>query len=208
MEPSWILDLRDHVFEFILDARPYVDELEQIAERSGLDVATVSGGGRTPERVDGRRVFLSYTRADAPRVERLETDLHGHGIPTWRDIRDVHPGDRWRTELRRAIRDGGAFVLCCSAQLQRRNLSTVYEELNLAAQESGYRRPDRPYLIPVRLDECAVPSVGLPGGGLLDDEVHHVDLFEHWESGVRCLAVTLRAVLGDDGGDDGGGQTA
>jgi hypothetical protein len=37
---------------------------------------------------------------------------------------------------------------------------------------------DQIYLIPVRLEECPVPS-------LISREIHYVDLFPDWEAGLR-----------------------
>jgi len=46
---------------------------------------------------------LSYIREDKASVDQLQQVLEAAGIPIWRDIRDLQPGQDWKLSIRRAI---------------------------------------------------------------------------------------------------------
>jgi hypothetical protein len=57
------------------------------------------------------------------------------------------------------------------------------------ALDCARRRPlDQTFLIPVRLEECAVPRH-------ISNHVHYVDLFPDWHKGVRRIARALRKAV-------------
>jgi tetratricopeptide (TPR) repeat protein len=141
--------------------------------------------------------FISYVREDGSRVDRLQRVLERSGIPVWRDTRDLWPGQDWRLEIRRAIvGDGLAFVACFSEHSEARVRSYQYEELRLAVDELRQRRPDLPWLIPVRFSECRLPEFDLGGGRTLDS-LQRLDLFgERWDEQGERLVGAIRWVLG------------
>lgn len=48
-------------------------------------------------------VFISYASDTKPLAEELTKELESQGIEPWVDFKDLHPGQRWREELDRAI---------------------------------------------------------------------------------------------------------
>src|SRR5579871_6723128 len=48
-------------------------------------------------------VFISYSSDTKRRAEELTSALEGQGIEPWVDFKDLHPGQRWKDELERAI---------------------------------------------------------------------------------------------------------
>jgi TIR domain len=48
-------------------------------------------------------VFISYAWDTKPLAEELTKELESQGIEPWVDFKDLHPGQRWREELERAI---------------------------------------------------------------------------------------------------------
>jgi hypothetical protein len=48
-------------------------------------------------------VFLSYNKEDRPEVLPLADELKRRGIHVWLDVWELRPGERWQTELERAI---------------------------------------------------------------------------------------------------------
>ncbi len=58
----------------------------------------------------GKHVFVSYVREDSDRVDRVCEVLEAAGIPYWRDINRLEPGDAWKKRIRNAIKEGAALT--------------------------------------------------------------------------------------------------
>ena len=140
--------------------------------------------------------FISYVREDSSRVDQLQRTLEAAGIPVWRDIASLWPGEDWRVNIRRAIVDDAlAFIVCFSHRSLGRDKSYQNEELVLAIEQLRLRRPDVPWLIPVRFDECAIPDRHLGGGRTLAS-IQSADLFgDHIAEGTARLVAAVRRIL-------------
>jgi TIR domain/DnaJ C terminal domain len=143
------------------------------------------------------RVFISYMREDAERVDRLQRLLETEEITVWRDTSDLWPGQDWRIEIRQAIESGLAFIACFSEHTERRDISYQNEELVLAVELMRRRPPGKVWLLPVRFADCKVPPFDLGASRTLDS-LQRVDLFNGaaWEPAVRRLATAVRKVQG------------
>jgi hypothetical protein len=141
--------------------------------------------------------YMSYVREDSASVNRLQRVLEAAGIPVWRDSDDLWPGQDWRIKIRQAItRDALAFIACFSARSVNKKASYQNEELILAIEQLRTRRPDVPWLFPVRLDDCQIPDIGIGGGRTLAS-IQHADLFgNHREEGIARLVAAVLRVLG------------
>ncbi len=140
----------------------------------------------------GRHAFLCYASEDARQVDHLHAALEAAGVRVWRDTEDLWPGEDWREKIRAAItRDALVFVACFSTVSTTRAKSYQNEELALAVDELRLRRPDVPWLIPVRLDECDIPDRDLGGGRSLA-ALQRADLFG--QRRTRELARLVAAV--------------
>jgi hypothetical protein len=142
-------------------------------------------------------VFISYVREDTARVAQLEVLLREAAIPLWRDTEDILPGDDWPARVRRAItKDALAFVACFSHNSLARTQTWQNEEIALAVGQLRLRSPDIPWLIPVRLDDCAIPDLDIGYGRTLT-HLHHADLFDmHYDRGARQLITAIELILG------------
>ena len=141
-------------------------------------------------------VFISYVREDSHRVDQLQRTLKAAGIPVWRDTADLWPGQNWRAEIRRAIRGNAlVFIACFSRASLARSKSYQNEELALALEQLRLRRPDDPWLIPVRLDECDIPDWDIGGGRTLTS-IQRADLFgNHEKEGSERLIEAILRIL-------------
>lgn len=142
----------------------------------------------------GGHVFLSYVREDRDLVDRLQETLEAAGIAVWRDTASLWPGEDWRAKIRQAItNDALVFIACFSSRSLAKTKSYQNEELVLAIEELRKRRPDQPWLIPVRLDDCTIPYYDLGAGRALSD-LHRVDFFGETTSThlARLLSTVLR----------------
>lgn len=155
--------------------------------------------------------FISYVREDARDVDQLQRDLEAAGISVWRDTANLWPGEDWRAKIRRAITDNAlVFMACFSRQSAARATSYQYEELTLAIEQLRRRRPDDPWLIPVRFDDCPVPDLDLDAGRALSS-IQGADLFgDRREIQMTRLLATVQRLLGQpfSSQDEGAGRAS
>ena len=97
-------------------------------------------------------------REDVARVKQLREDLIQAGEPVWWDG-ELNAGQVWKREIRQAIKDSYAVVLCFSGRSQQRHRSGLYPEAADAIEVYREYRPGSIFLIPVRLSGCEVPSL-------------------------------------------------
>jgi len=114
----------------------------------------------------------------------------------WRDTADLWPGEDWRAKIRRAITGNAlVFIACFSSRSVARVKSYQNEELLLAIEELRLRRPDEPWLIPVRFDNCAIPDRDLGAGRTLGS-IQRADLFgERRDTAILRLVGTVLRLL-------------
>ena len=148
------------------------------------------------DRVAGH-AFISYVHEDSYEVDQLQRTLEAAGITVWRDTTDLSPGENWSTKIRRAITDNSlAFIACFSRKSLARKTSYQNEELNLAIEQLRRRRPDDPWLLPVRFDDCQIPDLDIGGGRTLAS-IQRADLFgENYGEGVARLVAAILRILG------------
>jgi hypothetical protein len=148
-------------------------------------------------RVTGH-AFISYVRDDSLKVDALQQVLENSGVRVWRDTADLWPGEDWRAKIRHAITDDAlVFLACFSHKSVARKKSYQNEELVLAIDQMRLRRPDEPWLIPVRFDDCDIPDFDV-GGGRSFSSIQRADLFDDRfdEAAARLTGAVLR-ILGD-----------
>jgi TIR domain-containing protein len=167
-----------------------------VREPATVSVNDNSGAPVSVEKPAGH-AFISYVREDSHHVDRLQRDLEDAGIAVWRDTADLWPGEDWRMKIRRAITDNAlVFIACFSSQSTARTKSYQNEELALAIDQLRQRRPDIPWLIPVRFDDCRVPDLDLGGGRTLTS-IQRADLFgDRREADSKRLLAIIQRLLG------------
>ncbi|MDJ0707048.1 MAG: TIR domain-containing protein [Leptolyngbyaceae cyanobacterium MO_188.B28] len=140
-----------------------------------------------------QHVFLSYCRDNAEEVRRLHDDLISAGEQVWWD-KDILAGQDWQMEIRKAMRDAYAVVLCLSEETGKRTMSGIYPEaLDAIAAYRKYAAGNI-YLIPVKLSACEIPLIEIDATRTLD-RLQCVDLFppEKWVVGLGKLVEALQA---------------
>lgn len=146
--------------------------------------------------VSKKHVFLSYVRENSADVERLRNDLIGAGEAVWWD-RDIPAGANWRHEIRKALKDAYAFVLCLSKAMEKRSRSGAYPEVRDAIAMYRELAPGGIFILPVRLDDCDVPDFEIDSTTVLTD-LQQVDLFPDVErpAALKRLVAALVACPG------------
>lgn len=142
-------------------------------------------------------VFVSYVRENNAEIDQLGKVLDAARIPYWRDRKSLGPGDLWKAKIRDAIRsDALVFLACFSTQSSSRDKSHMNEELTLAIEEFRKMPPGRTWLIPVRLDDSALPEWELRPGQMLTD-LNYVDLFgDDYAPHAAALVTTIGRLMG------------
>jgi formylglycine-generating enzyme required for sulfatase activity len=138
------------------------------------------------------KIFLAHAREDKPQVRKLYADLTARGLDPWLDEVDLVPGQIWKEEIPRAIRQAGIFLACLSSGSAGK-VGYVQNEFRLALSAFGERPPGSIYLIPVRLDDCDVPDLQIPDRGLSLQDIQWVDLWE--EGGFDRLVKAIERAL-------------
>lgn len=135
-------------------------------------------------------VFISYVREDSETIDRIVELLELNGISVWLDRANLYPGMRWKQGIVDAIRNGRFFLSIHSHSRNLREKTTANEELVVAIEEIRKRPIGKPWLIPVRIDDCSIEDRPIGGGETLLD-LQICDLTD-WQKGV----VSLLKVLG------------
>jgi hypothetical protein len=136
-------------------------------------------------------IFLSYCHDDGPVASRLWQDLLNAGESVWWD-RDILPGKLWKDEIRKAMQQAYAVVVCLSDSVESRAASGVYPELRDAIELYRELKPGSIFIIPVRLSGCAVPQIPIDATRTLAD-LQYMDIREHnWTAAVQKLLQALR----------------
>lgn len=64
----------------------------------------------------GASVFISYASDTKPLAEELTKALESQGIEPWVDFKDLHPGQRWREELERAVEEAHWLLILVGSE--------------------------------------------------------------------------------------------
>src|SRR5260370_23971513 len=120
-------------------------------------------------------VCVAYVAEDLAPARCLCEALGAEGFSPWLDKDKLLPGQNWPRAIERAIEISDAFVACFSTRsIVKRG--QFQSELRYALDCARQLPLDQTFLIPVRLEECAVPR-------RLSNHVHYVDLFPDWHRG-------------------------
>jgi hypothetical protein len=159
-------------------------EAGQAVEIEGLGRFRASAQGYRFDPETQPSVFIAYAVEDLPVVRRLSESLHAAGCSPWLDKDRLMPGQNWTRSLERAISDADAFVACFSPRSVAKR-GQFQAELRHALECAQKRPLDEVFLLPVRLERCAIPRT-------IAGQVQYVDLFPDWERGVNRL---IRSIL-------------
>lgn len=106
---------------------------------------------------DNRRIFISYTHKDLPRVKLLYKKLCEEGFEPWLDSEDITGGEDWKQAIKKAIKQS-PFFLACLSRHSINHRGVVQVEFKEALKEWREKLPTDIYMIPVRLDDCEIPE--------------------------------------------------
>jgi hypothetical protein len=133
------------------------------------------------------RIFVSYVEEDLARVERVYARLKRSGYKPWMDRHCLLPGQNWPRAIGRAIELSDFFLACLSPRsVSKRG---VFQSEMRWALDCARRLPlDDVFFIPVRLEECAVPS-------RIQQSLQYIDLFPDFEAGMKRVQEMMESEL-------------
>ena len=130
------------------------------------------------------QVFIAYGKEDEVLATRLYEELNLAGYSPWMDVRKLLAGQNWPRAIEAAIESSDFFVACFSGNSARKK-GGFQSEIRYALDCARQVPLDEIYIVPVRLDECAVPRT-------IQHQLQYIDLFPDWEAGVDRMLTMLR----------------
>jgi hypothetical protein len=98
--------------------------------------------------------FISYSSKDEELAQRLRADLQAKGVRCWFAPEDLKIGDRFRTEIDRAIRLHDKLLLLLSAN----SMASGWVGKEVESAFDRERRDNRTVLFPIRLDDTVLDA--------------------------------------------------
>lgn len=136
--------------------------------------------------MDKNKVFISYAREDSEIAQKLYDDLKKEGVELWFDKQDLMPGQEWRLDMQKAIRESTFFLAIISSKSMKKEGFTQ-KELKVALDVLDERpEGNMVFIIPVRVDDCPVDY--------RLQRYHWVDLFPSYSEGLNKLLEVIKRV--------------
>ncbi len=108
------------------------------------------------------RVFLSHSSNDKPAVRELYQSLRAETwLAPWLDEEELYPGQDWNLEIEKAVEAADVIIVCLSKNtISGDGFAPGYaqREIRLALDTADYKPEGSLFIIPVRLEECAIPK--------------------------------------------------
>ncbi len=136
-----------------------------------------------------KKVFINYAREDVETARKLFHDLEHHGYDPWLDEKNLLPGQNWRMEIPKVIRETGYMLVILSDKSTTKR-GFVQAEQALALEVLDEFPRDEIFLIPVRLVDCELP--------FRLESLTWVDLFPKYESGFKRIIKALESERASD----------
>jgi TIR domain-containing protein len=130
------------------------------------------------------KVFVAHVKEDAEAAGRICDALESAGFRPWLDARKLLPGQNWPRAIELAIETSDFFVACFSENSVNKK-GGFQAELRYALDCARRMPLDEIFIVPVRLNACRMPRS-------IQRELHQVDLFPDWASGIRRVVAMIR----------------
>lgn len=105
-----------------------------------------------PEMKQPLKVFLYHAPADKNEARDLYLRLIKNGVDAWLVKERLLPGQDWKHEIRRAIREADVVVVCLSGQFTQGDFRQ--KEVQTAFDNTIKQLKDEIFVVPARLEEC------------------------------------------------------
>ena len=140
-------------------------------------------GGFRFAALDTPRVFVAYASEDYQKAEAIYDALLAAGCNPWMDRKNLQAGQNW-PRLIESVIEASDFCVACMSTNSVRKRGGFQSELRFALDIARRLPLDDSFLIPVRLDECHVPS-------RVTREWQYIDFFPDWSKGLNRLTQAI-----------------
>ena len=139
------------------------------------------------------QIFLAHASEDKQEVLKLYELLQQRGYHPWLNVKDLIPGQNWRTEIPKAIKNSDFVILCLSHESVRKK-GYLQREFRLALNQYAEKPPNTIFLIPLKLNECQMPDLQLPDLGVNLQDIQWLNYWEAdgFENLVRAIKYQLK----------------
>lgn len=103
------------------------------------------------------RIFLCHSSDDKPAVRNLYRALRSDGFFPWLDEETLLPGQDWHYEIRMAVRNSDAVIVCLSKTSISKS-GFIQKEIKYALDIAEEQPPGTIFVIPLKLEECEIPE--------------------------------------------------
>jgi hypothetical protein len=103
------------------------------------------------------RVVLNYASEDQIAARLLYEWLTAIGADPWINREDLYPGQDWKDQIDKALRETDVVIVCLSKDSIIKS-GYVQKEIRLALDVADEKPLGKNFIIPVRLGECNVPQ--------------------------------------------------
>lgn len=135
------------------------------------------------------QVFLCHSTQDKPKVKDIFSKLKAEGFDAWLDEFNLIPGEEWDLEIKKAVRNSHAVLVCLSNSSINKE-GYVQKEISYALDIALEKPTGTIYIVPVRLEECKVPESLL--------KYQYADYFtdQGWDKLLGALRKRSKSVFG------------
>jgi len=103
------------------------------------------------------KIFISYAKEDLIFADKLYDYLENYGFNPWLDKRKLLPGQLWKLEIQKALKEANYVILLLSEiSVQKRGY--VQREFKYALEYFEEKLEDDIYLIPIKINKCEIPD--------------------------------------------------
>ncbi len=129
-------------------------------------------------------VFLCHSSGDKAAVRKFYSQLLADGFDPWLDEEKILAGQDWHLEITKAVRNVDVVIVCLSPS-SITQAGYVQKEIKYALDVADEQPEGTIYLIPLKLEECALPD--------RLSRWHCVNLFENQGYGKLVAALQYRS---------------
>jgi len=132
-------------------------EIEATVEEGAVGLSDAPSPSVGPQKGATLRVFLCHASRDKPTVRDIYRRLKDHEIDPWLDEENLLPGEEWDQEIGNAVGSSHVVLVCLSAHSVNKS-GYLQREIKKVLDVADEQPEGTIYLIPLKLEECEVPS--------------------------------------------------
>lgn len=148
-----VLDLIDEIY---LSLQPIAELPNRLIDNE-INFPSINEKSNSDDDPQFQSVFLCYSNTDKAKVSKLYKKLRSEEINVWYDEESLIPGQNWKYAIEKAIRLSQMVIICLSkGSINKKGF--VQKEIKIALDIADEQPEGTIYLIPLKLEECQLPS--------------------------------------------------